>query len=631
MIGDRITTDAKRARLGAGRRGATWREWLPSAVLRVAFAKAEGLREAARKNRSNHRHVAAIRACVANLYCEGQREQLARVLTLDKAWQVFQLQWDETSVVVSLGANCSPESVCNIHGAILWGERDGAVNKEEIIMAPCVLARQTAACIVAALLARCPLALDSICDSGCRTCVQLIGDSVSANRLAMRHLQNILPASCPILVSFCLQHQAALALRRTTTSMGFVGSLYSTVMILHSGTHLRALEISVGQLLDQKLEVLVGVEPRGEDVARFDALLEACYTDAAEAKRSLRRKEGDELKVMFSGDIRRARILHHCAGATCCTDRAHSVHRATSAFMAPLNRRLPIPSLNRWLTLQPLICVFLVIMRLHNILARAEAQVVGTVVRAPSAPVEQDPDIQAEHPEDEYRNQQRRRKARMQSFLSHSETVPKLTIWVSLARGVMDLHFVLFKRGALVGRHATDESALFQLCHKPGNPVATAICDLSTCFIAGSAGAAIWKMAVTLMGDPSFWNARLLQLAVTSRNCLLGNLWRRFVVRLRSWPWRLAYIVDTTVPMALRRRRAEAFMSSSDCCLDESFSLRLRRLIASTDELFHPTFQQWLATVFQQGLASTTYIENGFAHMRAFLNRSWRSPAEIRL
>ena len=61
--------------------------------------------------------------------------------------------------------------------------------------------------------------------------------------------------------------------------------------------------------------------------------------------------------------------------------------------MLLLRRRVPIPALNRWLQVFPVVSLFLIMMSLHNIFGRAELYMSGVDTKGPQrAPDSEDDD-----------------------------------------------------------------------------------------------------------------------------------------------------------------------------------------------------------------------------------------------
>ena len=106
----------------------------------------------------------------------------------------------------------------------------------------------------------------------------------------------------------------------------------------------------------------------------------------------------------------------------------------------------------------------------------------------------------------------------------------------------------------------------------------------------------------------------------------IGGLFRRFLVRFRCYPRRLAYLIAEGVSDEDRMRVAVQFCTMSLCCLDEMFGRWLRKLIARPQDLFLELVLNFLRGVFRKAFATTVHSEDSFAHMRHFLTGCRRPP-----
>ena len=120
--------------------------------------------------------------------------------------------------------------------------------------------------------------------------------------------------------------------------------------------------------------------------------------------------------------------------------------------MASLERRLQVPSLNRWLQLSPVVALICVLCAIHRLLLRGELAFKSP---AGDADDEEDPaDVEARAvgaPQsmgaERVTDSRRQRKAR--EWLAKSSRLSTLLIWVSVGRLVMVIHYELFSCGTL--------------------------------------------------------------------------------------------------------------------------------------------------------------------------------------
>ena len=194
-----------------------------------------------------------------------------------------------------------------------------------------------------ALLQSLPVPLQTILDAGLIPCLQLCADSVSANYLIAKMIDQEL-AEVPVLFTRCLQHQAALSISAMTVPLGIVSPLFCAVRVINSGYHLRRLRNAIRAAIDKRFVWEQHSAANIEDQRRTQLLLDLCYTGTLACKPCTKtgedigecpevcKKESKELSRMFMGDIRdRFRIVHHCTG--CCASRQQALDRACDAFL----------------------------------------------------------------------------------------------------------------------------------------------------------------------------------------------------------------------------------------------------------------------------------------------------------
>jgi len=520
------------------------------------------------------------------------------------------------------------------HGMVHWETASAVVRTQELIIPPAVVETQTADNMVGNIIRGLRVDMGQIWGGSDLCCLTLSVDSVSANTLACKYLNSVLPVHVFLMATYCLQHQTALVLSLLTVIMGFVGPLFCTVRKMQEATHLLALERTLERILDAELEVNTTTAPDPSDVARTALLVAQCYApdcgsasaEEEQSSRRLRRAEGEEIGVMFSGNVNDAKPVHHCRPG-CCANRATSVKRATAAIMTPLRRRLWTPALNRWLQVYPVVCVLLLLWSVHNLLPRAERIIHGAAVRAMDR---EDPAAADAAPGDSsaFRRESRTRATKMIRFLSDSMARVRLLIWVCATTPVMAIHYTLFKRGSIYGREETGESALMSFCRLRSALPMRVLSQLGSSLDLRAPGLyATWSLALHFFGPFAAWPLAYLCEADVAAHVLAGSLWRRFYVRLRTWPWRLAAVVDETLTMAERLAEAEAFWNAPECCLDEFFSIRFRNSLESVLDLSTERIQRFLVAVFKYTLAATTHSEDAFAHMRKCLNACCKPPS----
>ena len=87
------------------------------------------------------------------------------------------------------------------------------------------------------------------------------------------------------------------------------------------------------------------------------------------------------------------------------------------------------------------------------------------------------------------------------------------------------------------------------------------------------------------------------------------QLARKLVLPWQQYPWRLWPLALKDVDEAKRKECARDLLRSPTCCLDSSFSRRLRHLHPRESELLSSDVQTFLATVFARIAPTSTFIE----------------------
>ena len=635
------------------RRGAQWKVWLPRAMLRVAFDLTKGLREVARIEGAGHSHVRTCRAAVAQTFTMTQQRKIENVLDIaagmELTWVVWTLMWDEAKFLVRLPAEgVSLQSVLTQHAIMHWEDAALTTFSQEIVLSPTVIDRCTADNLYAAVSAKSPVPLTTLAHCSLFPCLQLASDAASSNYLFVKYVSNLL-GDVPILWTRCLNHQASLALCSVTSHLGMLGPMFCSVKVLNSGFHLRRIRSACKEIPRKRFRRDTVNAPNPAHARRARRLLNWCYCGSLACRPgkdgkppAKRVREAEELLVMFSGDISDLYlIVHHCRPG-CCSSDDEAIAKALNALFRPLLRRLPVPAANRWLQLAPVLATFVVLGHFHKLLAQAELLLVGQQLESFDGDLfESAADIaRAEEPEDKaarevgapesansFRIQNRKRQKKAREWLANAQEQQKLLIWACVARPTLTLHYELLKHGSIKAMTTDERPSMWTAVRMKDSVAVRVLCQLSLCFDTSSTKCdETWGIVIDLHGGFDDWGHQLSKLATWSAHRVAGQLWRRFIVRLRTWPWRLAGVVDVKLSWDARMQIAQDFMDCAECCLDEFWSQTLRKFLKEPADLFLEPIQRFLLAVFMHAVASTSHCENAFAHFRAFLNSCARAP-----
>ena len=439
-----------------------------------------------------------------------------------------------------------------------WEDKDMHSYEQEVIVPPVAIDKCTANNMKKALLQSLPVPLQTILDAGLIPCLQLCADSVSANYLIAKMIDQEL-AEVPVLFTRCLQHQAACSISAMTVPLGIV----SPVRVINSGYHLRRLRDAIRAAIDKRFVWERHSAANIEDQRRTQLLLDRCYTGSLACKPrtkigkdigecpEVRKKESKELSRMFTGDIRdRSRIVHNCTG--CCASRQQALDRACDAFCKTIERRIQTPAQNRWLQLTPVISLFLVMGRFHNILAEAELNLVGDSldnhkeINERAEVLQEEPDdnldlearrVGAPESNKAFRIANSRRHRKMKNWLASPEDQDNLLIWACIARPTMMFHYHFSKAASLHGIDSNGYTAMWNCATMVNSTPLLILEQLSRSFSPGSVQAAdVWGLATAFKGPFEEWQPSFLARSMWCCRRVMGNIWRRFILRLRGWP-----------------------------------------------------------------------------------------------
>ena len=260
------------------------------------------------------------------------------------------------------------------------------------------------------------------------------------------------------------------------------------------------------------------------------------------------------------------------------------------------------------------LATFVVLGHFHKLLAQAELLLVGQQLESFDGDLfESAADIaRAEEPEDKaarevgapesansFRIQNRKRQKKAREWLANAQEQQKLLIWACVARPTLTLHYELLKHGSIKAMTTDERPSMWTAVRMKDSVAVRVLCQLSLCFDTSSTKCdETWGIVIDLHGGFDDWGHQLSKLATWSAHRVAGQLWRRFIVRLRTWRWRLAGVVDVKLSWDARMQIAQDFMDCAECCLDEFWGQKFRKFLKEPADLFLEPIQRFLLAVF---------------------------------
>ena len=227
------------------------------------------------------------------------------------------------------------------------------------------------------------------------------------------------------------------------------------------------------------------------------------------------------------------------------------------------------------------------------------------------------------------RKQAKTRSRRYVTWIQRVMALPELLCYLAITQDAMQVHYDLFKHGALDVQDGCDERPghLFDFCWDDKNRACKIIELLREMLILPRHDN--WFLLNSLLGGQEIWTDSFI---MKCRHCLLslmGGFHRRMVRRWKQWPWLLCHVVDPRRSMEHRQSWAQALWDASPCCLD-SFSLKLRDRLSGPEGLFEPAVQRFIRQMLNQSVYTTSLCESMFGCFRQWAARS-RKPLRCSL
>ena len=217
---------------------------------------------------------------------------------------------------------------------------------------------------------------------------------------------------------------------------------------------------------------------------------------------------------------------------------------------------------------------------------------------------------------------------KMRAWLNDAESMTDLAFWTAAAAPVHHLHCSLFLSSSLQAHKEDLQGKAVWSFSREGSLPKCMVRDYSSCLqCLHESYHTLWALPIALYGEAWSWSTATLTKAFTIVNLIRGNIWCRFNLRMASYPLALAGVADPENDRPRRVALAEAFVAKDACCLDNDYSLKLKSYIrTATDLVDDEAIASFLRESLDGLVASTSHIEDGFAHMRRLLQSSHRPP-----
>ena len=612
--------DLDQQKLPAAKGRGAYKQWLPSALLRVCWGskprrrvlrrgvprfkrlrqKTSGVkapkvaaptvsstRSWAREMNSSTTHIARVRHGMSELFMRIQEDALKELPWASQQWVHIAL--DETQEPVMLHA---PNEMCQvlvIHMKLDRLPASGDQIQRINVVLPTVLLRSTTTVdLYSGLQARLPLDLSRFAALAQETVFFLNTDSFSS---CMR-LHKILARQVTCLCCPCRMHQLCMSLTSGLVYSNLMSPLFCGSLTLRQSRFQQLLRTRLKHVLSNQL-VLVYERPEPSAVSHANAVWDLFWPllvsgpDEAAGHRPLMGKKAQawrRLKRNLQGPLRSAAVVHFCPFG-CHSSREAVLQElyqdfCTLFFDAPP----PVPAFNKWTKVAPVLQWFSPLFAVHQLLPQLLEPVLASIQEAASSRLAKSflPDAEGEgaslglgDESGDFFKQEYLRVRRFHSFVTAPNAGQKvIAVLLSMLPSLNVLGS--FFRSAMEPVH------MLQSSKKP----CTAL-DLGrpSCSPANKAV----KVLLEALSDErsSFWQAFLPQDAAWTENlycvaatalCLqVGQLQSRLVLPFAAWPWKAALFFESDDDVSLATKQALARELFRLCDHQDPFVLEFKK------------------------------------------------------
>ena len=217
----------------------------------------------------------------------------------------------------------------------------------------------------------------------------------------------------------------------------------------------------------------------------------------------------------------------------------------------------------------------------------------------------------------------RKRNAKAQRFLCDDNARFANMLWLHIAAPRMKLHWILFKTCTWYSDRGLSQTAdpdpdhdndvalsLGQFCSGPDNPGYKVIKELMQQLLQPSES---YRLLSFFHGPFPQWPQARKRTVLRSVLITLGQLIRKVIEPFLVYPWKLWPLANSDSSPRNKRVCAGALFQAPPCCLDSGCSARIRATM-DRESCLEPDFGEFLRTMFERIVMTSTFIERKFSH-----------------
>lgn len=433
----------------------------------------------------------------------------------------------------------------------------------------------------------------------------------------------------------CLIHQSHRIKVGCLEAQSMIGLVFCFSKLARSGTLFKLLADNICAFVDAHLEVVRGVQPPAES-ARNHELFDLLFDLSGEHHTRGRNRDRKSnlwqdvhaiLALDNSGNLNTDTIVHYCCtsdGRPCCKDIEDTKTKLKATYSSVfISRCWPEGTLSRWTHVRSLLGLIAAGFLCRGILGKALAPLLEDGTTDPERTEAAGREIAAESAgagDSDAQVQHRVRKAKVAAWLRRTETPWQIAV-VFVTSTVLDkiTYFLM------TGGEGSSPTKLGSIA-KAEEPI-----DMGKMWRLTSSSRHAYLKLLSDVQDPGSLVRRLFRGMgvsddiVTSPACLTflrrhalkmsAGLFRRFELRLGSFPYRLWILTDDAAGDEVKRRTVEEFHSLSSCCAGW-FGSQLKRLFPTKEDLAGPLAGLCIMTWLRTLIFSTYGCEREHASVR---------------
>lgn len=315
--------------------------------------------------------------------------------------------------------------------------------------------------------------------------------------------------------------------------------------------------------------------------------------------------------------------VHVCQD--CCESPAAAKAKAVDLICDLLLRPAVVPALNKWTKVFPCVGATVLLSSFCNVAKICFDRQFTLSERASSESSDENPEDKALgvplNEVKKWRKLARKRNEKARKFIGDRDALFSNMLWLYTASPIMNLHWKLFKTETWHcdrPKNSEDQPIrVGQFCTPSSNPALLVAANLMQILLEPALALATMCFFFGAFETWSPERKRMLRRAIV---VCLGQLLRKLVQPFLAYPWRLWPLADPAASPNAKGKCCADLASARNCCCDSGCSQRLKAMDRGV--LSERAFQDFIRSVFEQVVLTSTFIERKFANFTHWTTQS---------